>query len=121
VVRAPGKYAAVLSRPRCEQDASAQICLHLGHGIRINAGGRVKDDARRRGMNISIALAWHFLKHAIDHTGVEVHMPVQAGAEPVDKGHGTNVQRSLVQLRHPRAARLQALGNDPQEKPDDIS
>jgi hypothetical protein len=48
-------------------------------------------------------------------------MPVQAGAEPVDKGHGTNVQRSLVQLRHPRAARLQALGNDPQEKPDDIS
>jgi hypothetical protein len=28
----------------------------------------------------------HFLKHPIDHTNVEVHMPVQAGAEAVDKG-----------------------------------
>jgi len=29
------------------QDASAQGGLHLSQGIRINAGGRVKDDSRR--------------------------------------------------------------------------
>ena len=66
-------------------------------------------------MNISIALAWHFLKHAIDHTDVEVHMPVQAGAESVDKGQRANVQRRPVHLRRPRAVGLQALRNDPQE------
>ena len=49
-------------------------------------------------MNISVTHARHFLKHAIDHTGVEVHMPVQAGAVPVDKGYRANVQRRLVHL-----------------------
>ena len=46
------------------QDATAQISLHLGHSGGIDSTGRVKDDAR------------HFLKHPIDHTDVEVHMPV---------------------------------------------
>jgi hypothetical protein len=29
---------------------------------------------------------------------MEVHMLVQAGAEPVDESHGTNVQGSLVHI-----------------------
>ena len=41
----------------------------------------------------------HLLKHLINHANMEVHMLVQAGAEPVDEGHGTNVQRCLVQPR----------------------
>jgi hypothetical protein len=66
-------------------------------------------------MNISIALAWHFLKHAIDHTDVEVHMPVQAGAESVDKGQRANVQRRPVHLRRTGAVGLQPLRNLAQE------
>jgi hypothetical protein len=45
----------------------------------------VKDDAR------------HFLKHPIDRAHMEVHMPVQAGAEPVDKGQRANVLCCLAQ------------------------
>ena len=41
-------------------------------------------------------------------------MPVQTGAEPVDEGDCANVQGRLVYLRRTGAARLQALGNDPQ-------
>ena len=47
----------------------------------------------------SALLARHRLKHPIDHTDMEVHMLVQAGAEPVDKGYGANVQRCLVHMR----------------------
>jgi hypothetical protein len=63
----------------------------------------VEDDAR------------HFLKHPIDRAHMEVHMPVQAGAEEVDKGDCANVQGCLVQLRRPRAVGLQTLRNDAQE------
>ena len=42
-------------------------------------------------------------------------MPIQAGAEPMDECNCANVQRSLVQLRRPWAARLQAMRDDPQE------
>jgi hypothetical protein len=47
------------------QDAFAQACLRLAHGIRIHAGGRVEDDTRRAGLrtglsvSLSIALARH--------------------------------------------------------------
>jgi len=58
----------------------------------------MKDDARRCGLNISIARARHFLKHPIDDAHMEVHMLVQAGAEAVDEGHGTDVQGRLVHL-----------------------
>ena len=44
---------------------------------------------------MDVGLAHHrhryFLKHAIDHTNMEVHMSVQAGAEPVDNRHGADV------------------------------
>jgi hypothetical protein len=33
------------------QDAFAQAGLHLGHGIRIHASGRVEDDTRRTGLH----------------------------------------------------------------------
>ena len=34
----------------------------------------------------------HLLRHSVDHTNMEMHMPVQTGAESVDEGHGANVQ-----------------------------
>ena len=49
--------------------------------------------------------ARHFLKHPIDPAHMEVHMPVQAGAEPVDVDLGfcqcdcADVQGRLVHLR----------------------
>jgi hypothetical protein len=43
------------------QDATAQICLYLGHSGLVDSTGRVKDDAR------------HLLKHPIDCAYVEVH------------------------------------------------
>ena len=69
------------------QDAFTQAGLRLGHDIRIHAGGRVEDDTRRVGLirglrtglsvRISIALARHFLKHAIDCADVEVNNKFQ--------------------------------------------
>jgi len=56
------------------QDAATQISLYLCHSGLIDSTGRVKDDAWRRGLGIGVALARHFLKHAIDHTDVEMHM-----------------------------------------------
>ena len=65
--------------------------------IRIHAGGRVEDDARRAGLitglitglSVGIAplapLSRHFLKHAIDCADVKVHMLIEAGAKPVDE------------------------------------
>jgi hypothetical protein len=44
-----------------------------------------------------------------------MHMLVQAGAEPVYEGHGSDVQGRLVDLRRSGAVGLQALRNDPQE------
>ena len=46
---------------------------------------------------------------------MEVHMPVQAGAEPVDESDCAYVQRRLVHLGRTGAVSLQALRNDPQE------
>ena len=66
-------------------------------------------------MGIGVTHAWHFLKHPVDHTDVEVHMPVQAGAEPVDEGYGTNEQGCLVHLGRTGAVVLQALRNNAQE------
>jgi len=40
---------------------------------------------------------------------MEVHMPVQAGAEPVDEGDGANVQRCFVHIHCTRAVSLQAF------------
>ena len=52
------------------QDAFAQAGLRLGHCFSSDAGGRVEDDTRlaglRTGLSVSITLARHFLKHAID-------------------------------------------------------
>ena len=95
----------------------------MGHSGLIDSTGRVKDDARRRGLGIGLTLHRHrhFLKHAIDQTDVEVHMPVQAGAEAVDvdlgfcQGDGPNVQRRLVHTCRTRAMVLQALRYHPQE------
>ena len=99
------------------QDAAAQIDLYLGHSGLIDSTGRVKDDARPCGWRggINVALARYFLKHPVDHTDVEVHMPVQAGAEPVDESDCANVQGRLVHLGRTGAVVLQALRYDPQE------
>jgi hypothetical protein len=37
-------------------------------------------------------VAHHFLKYTFDRSQIEVHMPVQAGAEAVDESDGTDVQ-----------------------------
>ena len=55
----------------------------------------------------SAGVARHFLKHPIDHTDVEVHMPVQAGAESVDEGYGPDVQGGPVHMGRPGAVGLQ--------------
>lgn len=112
---APGVWVASAGRARCGLGwvaCSLCICvhgrsrarwlgLHLGHGIRIHAGGRVEDDARRAGLitslitgwfvPISIALARHFLKHAIDHANVEVNVFIEAGAKAVYEGDCADV------------------------------
>ena len=95
------------------QDASAQGGLHLEHGIPINATGRVEDDTRR--CDLDIGIPCHFLKHPIDHANEEVHMLVQAGAEPMNEGDCADVQRCLVCIGRTGAVGLQALRNDPQE------
>jgi hypothetical protein len=46
---------------------------------------------------------------------MEVHMSVQAGAEPVDKRHGADVLGRLVHICRTGAVGLQALRDDPQE------
>ena len=97
------------------QDATTQIGLYLGHSCLVDSTGRVEDDARWCGLGIGVAHAWHFLKHAIDHTDVEVLMPVQAGAEPVDEGYGPDVQGGSVHMGRPGAVGLQSLRNHPQE------
>ncbi|OIQ77190.1 hypothetical protein GALL_411220 [mine drainage metagenome] len=97
------------------QDAPTQGGLHLGHDSLIDFAGRVEDDARRGGLHIGNNVVCHLLKHAIDHAHMEVRMLVQAGAEAVDEGHGTNVQGRLVHIRRTGAAGLQGLRNSAQE------
>ena len=46
---------------------------------------------------------------------MQVHMPVQAGAEAVDKSHRADMQGGPVHLGRTGAVVLQALRNDPQE------
>lgn len=62
------------------QERQAQAGLYLGSSICNHAAGRVKDDA-----------VLHFLKHAINHASVQVHVFVQAGAEAVNKGDRADV------------------------------
>ncbi len=85
----------------------------------------MEDDTRRVGLirglrtglsvRISIALARHFLKHAIDCADVEVNMLVQAGAKAVDEGDCADVQSCLVWVLRAGAVGLQRLRDDPQE------
>ena len=74
------------------QDTSTQVSLRLGHDSLVDSTGRVKNDARRGGFGIGIGIgigvARHHLKHPIDHADMEVHMLIQAGAEPVTAGAG---------------------------------
>lgn len=70
------------------QNASSQGGLHLGHSIRINADGWLEDHVCLGG-----------LKHAIDHTDVEVNMFVEAGAEAVNEGHRADMQCGLAHIR----------------------
>ena len=46
---------------------------------------------------------------------MKVHIPVKAGAKPVNESHCTNMERGLVLVRHTRAVNLQALRYDPQK------
>ena len=56
------------------------------------------------------------LKHPIDHTGVEVHMRVQAGTKPVDDGDCVQVQVVWVSLCSAGAVGLQALLHSAQKE-----
>ena len=98
------------------QERQAQTGLGFVHGIRIHAGGGVEDDTCRAGLRtgfiVSIALARHFLKHAIDHANVEVHMLVQTGAKAVDEGDCAYVQGRPVCLGGTGAVGLQGLAAD---------
>ena len=60
---------------------TAQVGLHLGHGIRIDSTGRVKTKFRRAkndahgwrcGLGIGNNVARHLLKHPVNHADVEV-------------------------------------------------
>jgi len=80
--------------------AAGPLCA--GPAIHIHASGRVEDDIWRSGLRtgliVGIALARHFLKHAIDCANVEVHMLIEAGAEAVDEGDCAYVQGRLVSM-----------------------
>jgi hypothetical protein len=52
--------------------------------------------------------------HALGN--VEVHMPVQAGAEPVSKINGADLQGRLIHLGCTGAVILRAFCNDPEEE-----
>lgn len=54
-------------------------------------------------------------KNPINHAHMEMSMPVQAGAEPVDEGDCANVQGRLVHTQSARAVSLQVLRDDPQK------
>ena len=82
----------------------------------------MKNHARRGGcvlgLGISVALERHLIKHPINHANVEVHMWVQAGAEPVDEGDCANVQAALFDpptCAAPGLFGLQDLRDDPQK------
>jgi hypothetical protein len=64
---------------------------------------------------ISIALALHFLKHPVHHTNVEVDVFIEAGAESVNEGDGTDVQACLVHMGRTGAVGLQSLCDHPQK------
>lgn len=57
----------------------------------------------------------HLLKHPVHNTDMEVHMPVQARAEPVNEADCADVQGRLVRICRTGAVVLQALRYDPQE------
>ena len=69
------------------QDACAGSGLHLGHGRPVKAAGRVKVHTRRY-CEGGFVIARYRLKHPINHADMEVHMLIQAGAEPVTAGAG---------------------------------
>jgi hypothetical protein len=76
----------------------------MDHGIRINPAGRVENHT-----------ADNFLKHPIDYANVEVHMLIEAEAEPVNEGDCADVQRRLIHTCRTGAVGLQSLRDDPQE------
>ena len=84
------------------QNATAQSGLCLGCSIRINASGRVEDDASRL-----------FLKDPIDHANMEMHMLIEARAEAVNESECADVHGSLVHMGRPGAVGLQSLRDHP--------
>ena len=74
----------------------------MDHDSLVDSTGWVKNDVRRGGFGIGIAR--HHLKHPIDHADMEVHMLIQAGAEPVDESHCADMQGCLI--RGPRVTAL---------------
>jgi len=61
------------------------------------------------GIGIGFGVACHHLKHPVNHADMELHMPVQAGAESVDESDCAQVQGLFVPLRRPRTLLIQAL------------
>ena len=68
-----------------------------------------------RGVASASPLALHFLKHPVHHTNVEVDVFIEAGAESVNEGDGTDVQACLVHMGRTGAVGLQSLCDHPQK------
>lgn len=93
------------------QDASAQGGLRLRHGGFVDVACPVEVDARRSGFvtSDSDSVPLHFLKNPIDHTHMEVHMLIEAGAKPVDERNRAQVQVGRFSLCRTGASRYQTL------------
>jgi hypothetical protein len=80
--------------------------LHLGKGDLVDLGGVKRDRLHTGGQR---------LKHPIDHAHMEMHMRVQVGTEPVNKGNCAQAQADGVTLCSTGAMGLQALLHRAQE------
>ena len=57
----------------------------------------------------------YLLNHAVNNADMRIHIPVQAGAEPVNEGDCAYVQRRLLHICRTGAVGLQSLRDDPEE------
>ena len=80
-LRVIGRQQAAAHEPA--QQPPAHLCLHLGDGGGIEAGGGMEDDPARGGG----------VEHAVDDDAVEVQVGIEAGAEAVDEGHRAEARR----------------------------
>ena len=97
------------------QDALASAGMHLSNGCLIGFAGRVKTKCRRAKIDLNWRrrictgrVCCHF-EYTVNDADVEMHMGVQAGAEPVNRGYRTDAQCCRVNCGSTRAVRDQAV------------